>query len=219
MSNIISLSDLDKESKATNGDKETWKYLHGKATKEFVLEETTRIDADIEMIGEELKRSVVGFSQLFTLEKMLGLQLESVISVLDKINPDFRKMFVAEYKRTIAFSAFIDTLNNQGQHADKPILEKAALARDWNSNKENLKVKGLFFGLPDYIITHPTEFTEDQVEILALEFEFSESFEQYKTALAEANKPHLVPEDVKEDPVVDINNSLKEVAAPVESPE
>jgi hypothetical protein len=193
MSELISLSDIDREA-APTGDKETWKFLHGKATKEFVLNETTRIDENIEMIGEELKRAAMGLSQVFTLQKMLGLQLETFMRMLDTAVPNFRNNFKVEHKKTIQYSTFIDTLNNDGQHAAKPMAEKIDIVRNWNKDEANIKVKGYYFGLPNDILEKPTEYTEDQVEMLALEFDFPEIFDQYKTALAAANKPHAVPD-------------------------
>lgn len=187
MSEIISLSDIDKERNGPPlGDKETWKFLHGKATKEFVLEETTRIDENIEMIGEELKRAAIGISQVFTLQKMLGLQLETFLRMLDTAIPGFRDNYKMEHKRTVAFSNFIDSLNNEGQHSQKPMLEKVDIVRTWNSDKENVKVKGFYFGLPNYLLEKPLEFTEDQAEMLAIEFEFPELFDQYKAARVKA---------------------------------
>lgn len=196
-SRIISLSDIDKESGGpSKGDKQTWQFLHSKASKEFVLEETTRIDENIEMIGEEMKRAALGISQVFTLQKMLGLQLETFLRMLDIAVPGFRDNYKTEHKRTVAFSNFIDSLNNEGQHSQKPMMEKVDIVRNWNSNKENVKVKGFYFGLPNYLLEKPLEFTEDQAEMLAIEFEFPESFEQYKMVRAKAEGKPTGPVEV-----------------------
>lgn len=193
-SGLISLDDM-------NNDQKVYRFLHGKATKEFVLNETTRIDKDIEMIGEELKRSAVGFSQLFTLQKMLGLQFETMVRMLDTNVPDFRKNFTIEYRRTMLMSQFLDTLNGQGQSSEKPMMEKVDLVRGWNADKENIKIKGAFFGLPDFILSNPTDFTEDQVELLVLEFDCAEIFDQYKSLLAK--KDAEVTESVVAGPITE----------------
>lgn len=182
MSKIISLSDIDNEKH------EVYKFMQGKATKEFVLQEVERSAIELQdILKGELQRAASGFSQLFTLQKVVGLQLETLIRMLDTAVPDFRSNFAIEYKRTIEMSNFIDSLNNEGQHAAKPMLEKVDIVRDWNKDKDRLKIKGIYFGLPSYILSNPTEFTEDQVELLALEFEFPEVFDQYKSILASHN--------------------------------
>ena len=201
MSKIISLEE-ERERQEMN------RFLRGKATREFVLQEVGRLDADIEMIGEELKRSATGFSQLFTLQKMLGLQFETLVRMLDENVPEFRANFAIEYKRTVSYSNFIESLNNEGTHAAKPMMEKIDIVREWNKNKNNLKIKGFYFGLPEYILSHPTEFTEDQVELLAIEFEFPEVFEQYKSLLS--SKEPVVEETVASGPVTSVDSTSED---------
>lgn len=201
MSKIISLEE-ERERQKMN------RFLGGKATREFVLQEVGRLDADIEMIGEELKRSATGFSQLFTLQKMLGLQFETLVRMLDENVPEFRANFAIEYKRTVSYSNFIESLNNEGTHAAKPMMEKIDIVREWNKNKNNLKIKGFYFGLPEYILSHPTEFTEDQVELLAIEFEFPEVFEQYKSLLS--SKEPVVEETVASGPVTSVDSTSED---------
>ena len=194
MSKIISLNDLNNE------DHELYKFMHGKATKQFVIEEVYKANTELQdIMKEELGRAASGFSQIFTLQKIIGLQFETLVRMLDSAVPEFRSNFGNEYKRTIEFSNFIDSLNNDGQHAEKPMLEKIDIVRDWNLNKENIKVKGLFFGLPNYILSNPEEFTTDQVEFLAIEFEFPEVFEQWVSINAAKNP--VVTETVVAGPV------------------
>ena len=205
MSKIIQLSDLEGE------DREAWKFAQGKASKQFVIEEVYKANTELQdIMKEELQRSAQGFSQLFTIQRIMGLQVETLIRMLDRAVPEFRTNFGVEYKRTVEFSTFIDTLNGDGQHSAKPMLEKVDLARDWNKDKDNLKIKGFFFGLPNYILSNPTEFTEDQVELLALEFEFPEIFDQYKSLLS-AKKP-VVEETVVAGPVVQLTDDPEATA-------
>ncbi len=202
MSNIIQLSDLDGE------NKEAWKYAQGKATKQFVIEEVYKANTELQdIMKEELQRSAQGFSQLFTLQKMLGLQMETFVRMFDAAIPEFRSNFGIEFKKTIEMSNFVDSLNTDGQHGSKPMSEKIDFVRDWNRDKEHIKIKGAFFALPNYILSHVEEFTEDQVEFLAIEFEFPEIFEQFKSLLAAKNP--VVEETVVTGPVSDFSDEQK----------
>jgi hypothetical protein len=178
-------------------EREKAQWMEGRASRLFVLTEVNKVYAEIEMIGEELKRASVGFSQLFTLQKMMGLQLETLVRMLNDAVPEFRKKFEGEYKRTILFSQFIESFNKEGLNSEKPFREKIDIVRAWNNDSKNVKVTGLYFGLSDYVLNNISEFTEEEVATFEDEFEIPDLASEFsKKKLEAATSDNKVPEGV-----------------------
>lgn len=154
-------------------EREQQQWMEGKASRTFVLNEVNKIYKEFEMIGDELKRASMGFSQLFQFQKMMGLQLETFVRMLNDAVPEFKTNFAKEYERTIVFGNFIDSLNNTGANGAKPMREKIDLAREWNGVTGNLPVSGMYFGLFEYMMENIKEFTEEDIHDLCATFDMS----------------------------------------------
>lgn len=164
--------------------KEQQQWVEGRASREFVLKETNKIYQELEMIGEELKRSSIGFSQVFQFSKMLGMQTETLIRMLNDAVPEFKSNFKKEFARTISLTKFLESLNSTGQNSAKPMAERIDMARAWNAVEGNLSVSGIYFGLPEYILNNISEFSEETLQELCSEFDmsdFSNAFQKKRT--------------------------------------
>lgn len=178
MSNILNFSQMP--NLKSENEKQQW--MEGKASRLFVLNEVGKIYPELEMIGEELKRAAVGFSQIFTLQKILGLQMETLVRLIDKAVPDFKNQFQEEYKKTIEFSQFLESFSSEGANGAKPFREKLDMVRDWNKEKD-IKITAMHFGIAEYVVANYSEFTLEEVEALAEEFSVPELVDNYKEKL------------------------------------
>jgi hypothetical protein len=172
--------------------KEQQQWMEGKASRTFVLQEVNKIYQEFEMIGEELKRSSLGFSQVFQFSKMLGMQVETLIRMLNDAVPEFKTNFTKEFQRTISLTQFIESLNNFGSNSSKPMAEKIDLAKSWNAAEGNLPVSGVYFGLPEYILNNIKDFSEEELSDLCSTLDMSSYLETFK------NKKKEKPLEVEE---------------------
>lgn len=124
-------------------------------------------------IDNEMRSVAKMTSNIYSMARVNGLQLETIVRMLNKSVPDFKKVFEEEFNLTLQYVSFLDTINPRGEHSEKPMKEKIEIVRAWNAREDAIKVVGAHFGLEQYIIEHSNEFTPEEREALKVEFDMN----------------------------------------------
>lgn len=122
-------------------------------------------------IDKEMKAVAKMTSSVYSMARVNGLQLETMVRMLNKSMPDFKKVFNQEFNLTLQYVGFLDTINPRGEYYEKPMKEKIEMVRAWNAREDVVKVIAAHFGLDTYIIEHSDEFTPEEREALKVEFD------------------------------------------------
>ena len=152
--------------------READQYLQGKPTRAEMMSDMQKMwEKLLELVHGQAQYSSGTIGRIGHMARLNGLQLDTMVRLIEKAVPDFEKNFKLEFQKTLDFVAFLDTINPPGEHSEKPIRERIDIVRAWNSVPEHeLKAKSEHFGLSRYIMQNPTEFTAEEVEALNVEF-------------------------------------------------
>lgn len=173
--------------------------LHEHEQRQWLEAKATRRDLEMlkmsmkqqfdQQLGANLKNIASTMSRIYAMARMNGLQVDTITRIVGAAVPDFEKTFEIELKKTMDLTQFLDTMTQGGGNADKTYKEKVELIRGWNSRDDVLKAEGSHFGLEEYVLAHPDEFTAEEIEALNKDF---------KAAIPVVQKPPvvLVPEVV-----------------------
>lgn len=129
------------------------------------------LDDRLQMIVSSIDSITAAVKQNYHLTRAAGMQLETLVRLINKGIPDFRQNFEAEFTKTQNLVSFLDKLNHPGELSSHHIKEKIKYARDWNSKEENVPVIGFMFGLDKELIENKNnEFSQEEIQDLRKEF-------------------------------------------------
>lgn len=166
MSNLI----LPDGAPAFQTDREAAQWLNGKITRREVVEQVSTLESKVQQLTMELQRLGATLSKVYVMTRTIGLQLDTVNSLLESAAPGWEAKYDAEFKKTVEMVTFLDTINPNGPQAEMPMKTKIEEIRAWNAKENVKKIEGEHFLLSSYIRTHPSEFTKEEVDALNVEF-------------------------------------------------
>jgi hypothetical protein len=150
------------------GEREQAQWWAGKPTRR-------EMEIQLEGVRKQLIKEMYSISKMmsniYSMARVNGLQMETMVRMMEIAVPGYKEHFEVEFKKTLAFVGFLDTMNPPGEHSKKPIKERIQMVRDWNAIEGGVKATGDHFGLEDYIVKHPTEFVPEEIEELTKEFD------------------------------------------------
>lgn len=170
MSKLILPESMTNEMPNFTSDQSAAQWFEGKATRRELAVQVTNIS---NRIDKEMQAVAKMTSNVYSMSRVNGLQLETIVRMLNKSVPDFKKVFQEEFTLTLQYVSFLDTINPRGEHSEKPMKEKIEIVRSWNAREDCVKVVGAHFGLDTYIIEHSDEFTPEEREQLKVEFDMN----------------------------------------------
>jgi hypothetical protein len=168
MSELILPENIAKTMPNLRSDREQAQWWEGKATRRELAVQVAHIT---ERIDKEMHSVAKTLSNVYSMARVNGLQLETMVRMLNKGVPDFKKVFNQEFNLTLQYVGFLDTINPRGEHSEKPMKEKIEMVRAWNAREDAVKVIAAHFGLDMYIVEHSDEFTPEEREALKIEFD------------------------------------------------
>lgn len=151
-------------------EREQAQWWEGKSTRRDLAIQVKNIS---DRIDKEMQAVAKMTSSVYSMARVNGLQLETMVRMLNKSVPDFKKVFEEEFHLTLQYVGFLDQLNPRGEYYEKPMKEKIEMVRAWNAREDVVKVVAAHFGLDQYIIEHSDEFTPEEREALKVEFDMN----------------------------------------------
>jgi len=152
-------------------DREAAQWLNGKVSRKEVVEQVSSLESKLQQLAMEVSRLGGTLSKIYVMARTVGLQLDTINTLLEGAAPGWETRYELEFKKTVEMVTFIDTLNSNGPKAEMPMKAKIEEVRAWNAKEEVKKVEGEHFLLNSYIKAHPEEFTKEEVDALNAEFD------------------------------------------------
>ena len=153
-------------------EREQEQWLSGKATRiELTQALMASEERTVKGVNEQLGKMGNMMQTLFTLNRVNGMQLESLVRLMEKAVPDFRDNFLKEFEKTKELVLFLDKFSNNGEFAGKPIKEQIQLYRDWNANTEHVQITGKHTNIQKYVMEHTDEFNQEELDALRTDFD------------------------------------------------
>jgi hypothetical protein len=146
-------------------------WLNGKPTRTEILVQLTKIEEEVNKRLVEIPKLGQTVHKIYVMARTVGLQLDTLNELLEAAAPGWEKKYDEAYKKTVLMVQFLDTVNPGGPKWDLPIRQKLEEIRAWNAQEGVKKIEGYHFLLADYILQHPDEFTQEEVDGLNVEFD------------------------------------------------